>query len=212
LETLAGLSFESISFSLWRNGQKLRVLEGDVLITHEGLSGPGILDASRHIVAGDRVEVDFSGRGRELFREEFTAALMESPRASVRKLAAETGLPRRMAERLCELARIDSATTASTLRREEREGLLALATAFPLVVASLGGWDRAMVTAGGVERSEVDPGTMESRLVPGLFFAGELLDIDGDTGGYNLQAAFSTAALAAKAIARKLAVAKPIST
>jgi predicted flavoprotein YhiN len=68
----------------------------------------------------------------------------------------------------------------------------------------LGGFDKAMATAGGVALDEVDPATMESRIAPGLYFAGEVLDYDGDTGGFNLQAAFSTAATAAAAIAARL--------
>jgi hypothetical protein len=72
-----------------------------------------------------------------------------------------------------------------------------LACAQQFQVSSLGSFDMAMVTAGGVDLAQINPGTMESRLVPGLFFAGEVLDMDGDTGGYNLQAAFSTGALAA---------------
>jgi hypothetical protein len=71
------------------------------------------------------------------------------------------------------------------------------------VVDRLGGINEAMVTRGGVSLAEIDPKTMESKLVPGLFFVGEVLDIDGDTGGYNLQAAFSTAALAARRIVER---------
>jgi predicted Rossmann fold flavoprotein len=201
LASLAGLSFEKLGLSLWRGGRKLRDTVGDLLVTHEGLSGPGILDASRYMGPGDLVVVDFCGLGREGLREAFAAKLASAPRALPRNLIAEYGLPKRLAERLCELAGIDPETTASTLRRECRETLVGLASAFPATIEALGGWDKAMVTAGGVDTSEVNPSTMESKLLGGLFFAGEVLDIDGDTGGFNLQAAFSTAALAAKAMA-----------
>ena len=76
---------------------------------------------------------------------------------------------------------------------------------FPLIVDEVGGYDSAMATRGGVALSEVDSKTMESKLVSGLYFVGEVLDVDGDTGGYNLQAAFSTGLLAAKSIRRRLA-------
>jgi predicted flavoprotein YhiN len=82
--------------------------------------------------------------------------------------------------------------------------MIGLATAFPAWVESLGGFDQAMVTAGGVARGEIDRLSMESRIVPGLFFAGEVIDVDGDSGGYNLQAAFSTGALAAAGVAASL--------
>jgi predicted Rossmann fold flavoprotein len=204
LASLAGLSFEQTPMTLRRGGKKLRGFAGDLLITHEGFSGPGILDASRFIEAGDQVEIDFTGLGRESFRESFTAALAEAPRTLVRSLLAGFGLPKRLAERLCELADLGATATSSSLRREARERLVTLTAAFPATVALLGGWDRAMVTAGGVDCAEIYAATMESRLVPGLFFAGEILDVDGDTGGFNLQAAFSTAALAARAMAKRI--------
>jgi predicted flavoprotein YhiN len=75
-----------------------------------------------------------------------------------------------------------------------------MATAFPAEVGALGGFEKAMVTAGGVGLDEVDSGSMASRIVEGLYFAGEILDYDGDTGGYNLQAAFSSADAAARAM------------
>jgi predicted flavoprotein YhiN len=110
-----------------------------------------------------------------------------------------------MAELFCSLASLEEGATCADLRREAREALLRMATAYPAEILALGGFEKAMVTAGGVSLDEVDPATMESRIAPGLYFAGELLDYDGDTGGYNLQAAFSTAATAAKAIAARLA-------
>ena len=85
----------------------------------------------------------------------------------------------------------------------QRKTLVANLLEFPVRVSKLGGFQEAMVTRGGVSLQEIDPKTMESRLVPGLYFAGEIIDIDGDTGGYNLQAAFSTGYLAAKAIGNK---------
>jgi predicted flavoprotein YhiN len=79
-----------------------------------------------------------------------------------------------------------------------------MAAAFPAEIAALGGFDKAMATAGGVSLDEVDPATMESRFSLGLYFAGEVLDYDGDTGGFNLQAAFSTADAAARAMAARI--------
>jgi hypothetical protein len=86
------------------------------------------------------------------------------------------------------------------LSRAKRLALLEFATAFPLEIEALGDFNVAMITCGGVALEEVNPKTMESRLVKGLFFVGEVLDIDGDSGGYDLQAAWSTAALAAEAL------------
>jgi len=121
----------------------------------------------------------------------------------VKTVLADCGLPRSLAELFCRLAGLAETAIAADLKRSDRESLSTLACICPLDVAALGGFEEAMATAGGVELSEVHAKTMESALVPGLFFAGEVLDIDGDSGGYNLQAAFSTGALAAKALAKK---------
>ena len=200
LANLAGLSFKDAGLSLRRGGKRLLSREGDLLITHEGLSGPLILDASRHIEAGDTAELRFIPATLEEFRARLDAALKSSPRRFARTVLAETGLTKNMAERFCDLAGIGPEETAAALPRAKREALCVLACACPFEVARLGSLDTAMATAGGVSLAEVNPGTMESRLAPGLFFAGEVLDIDGDTGGYNLQAAFSTGALAARGV------------
>lgn len=206
LGRLAGLSFPSARFAIRRNGRKLLEARGDLLITHEGLSGPGILDASRGMEPGDILELEFGGKSEEAFRADLLAELANTPVTLVRTALVALGLPRRMAESFIELAGLQPGATCANLRRESREALVRLAAAFPLEIESLGGWDEAMATTGGVDTSEVFPKTMESRLVPGLYFAGEILDIDGDTGGYNLQAAFSTAALAGASAATRAGI------
>jgi predicted Rossmann fold flavoprotein len=204
LADLAGLSFEGLRFALRRGGRRISERRGDVLITHEGLSGPGILDASRDILPGDLVELDFCGRGDEAFRAALLERAAASPRSLVKTALADLGLPRRMAEFFCSASGIGEGETCAELRREGRERLVQMAAAFPAEAESVGGFDKAMVTAGGVSLDEVNPATMESRIAPGLYFAGEILDYDGDTGGFNMQAAFSTAAAAAKAIEERL--------
>jgi predicted Rossmann fold flavoprotein len=204
LGELAGIGFEGLRFALRRGGRKLAEARGDVLITHEGLSGPGILDASRLMAPGDVLELEFVGMGLEAFRADFTRRCAASPRSLVKNALAESGLPKRMAELFCSLALLEEGAACASLRREAREALARMAAAYPAEILALGGYEKAMATAGGVALDEVDPATMESRACPGLYFAGELLDYDGDTGGYNLQAAFSTAAAAAGAMAEAL--------
>jgi hypothetical protein len=201
LARLAGVGFSDLPFALRRAGARPLRARGDVLITHEGFSGPGILDASRSMSPGDELELDFSRSGYEGFREAFMRQASGWPRSLTKNALAEAGIPKRMAELFCELASVRADETCASLRRESREALLRMATAYSARIDSLGGFDKAMVTAGGVALDEVYPAAMESRLVPGLFFAGEILDYDGDTGGYNLQAAFSTGAAAARAMA-----------
>ncbi len=205
LRGLAGLGFEDLPFAIRRGGKRIGRSRGEVLITHEGLSGPGILDASRGLEPGDVLELDFTGIGMEAFRSDLAARVAAAPRALARSALSEAGLSRRLSELICSLAGQDPGARCAELKREGREAMARYASEFPAEIGGLGGFDKAMATAGGVSLDEVDPGSMESRVEEGLFFAGEVLDYDGDTGGYNLQAAFSTAAAAARAVAARLA-------
>jgi len=207
LASVAGLSFTGAGLTVRRDGKKTSSNIGDILITHRGVSGPLVLDASRGIRPGDKLEVRFTDIDLDAFRERFDELLAAAPRRFVKTVLAECGLPRSLGELFCRLAGLTDSAIAADLKRSAREMLCSLACACPLDVAELGNLDEAMATAGGVDLAEVNAKTMESRLVPGLFFAGEVLDVDGDTGGYNLQAAFSTGALAAKALATKTLVA-----
>jgi len=198
---LAGMSFAGLPFSVWREHRKIFDGQGDVLFMHTGLSGPGILDHSRDIRAGDEVRLAFAGSvQREAFTREFQNTISKAPTRSIKTLVAGLGVPERLARRLPELAGIPDECTGAHLTAAGRTRLLDLITACPLVVSALGDLSLAMVTRGGIALEEVNAKTMESKLVPGLFFAGEVLDMDGDTGGFNLQAAFSTGFLAAQGI------------
>ncbi len=213
LSGLSGLSFRDAGLVLRRGGKRVCERSGDLLITHEGLSGPLVLDLSRNIEKGELLEIRFpwegiekgSSQGRATL--EFVAllddAVLRGPRLLVRTALSSGGLPRALSQYLCEKAGLSDEATLASLSRASRRELARLVTAFPLTVSALGGAETAMVTAGGVDLRSVDSATMESRLVSGLFFAGEILDYDGDTGGYNLHAAFATGALAAAAILGK---------
>ena len=201
---LAGISFPNVTISLARAGQKRRQLSGDVLLTHAGLSGPGILDFSRHIRPGDTIRISFlPGIDYQKLKETLLDRIAASGRVPVRTALKVYRLPERFLNRLLTLAGLDPDLTGAHLSSKNRAALIEVLTGCPFVVSRLGEIHEAMVTRGGVARTEVNPKTMESRLVPGLFFVGEVLDIDGDTGGYNLQAAFSTAALAARRIVKR---------
>jgi hypothetical protein len=209
LADLAGVSFEGAGLSVRRSGERIfppgkhRLARGDLLITHRGFSGPLILDASRDVRLGDDIEIDFTGTDAEGCRKALSDAIARAPKALVATALADCDLPRRLPRRLAAAIAAASGaegSTCATLRREARDKAVALACAWPFRVSSLGSWDEAMATAGGVSLDEVDRRTMESKLVPGLYFAGEVLDVDGPTGGYNIQAAFSTGTLAADAL------------
>ena len=202
---LAGISLPGARVSIFR-GRKVKEGAGDVLFTHDGLSGPGILDLSRYIRAGDMLRVSFSGERR---REEMDDWLIErsqkdGPR-NLRSVLAEMEIPARLVSRVLEVLLIPQDLKCASMTRGMRTDLADRLAGFPFVVEEVGGFDSAMATRGGVSLPEVDPKTMESRLVSGLYFAGEVLDVDGDSGGYNLQAAFSTGALAGRSIRKRLA-------
>lgn len=201
LSDLAGLSFRDAGLTIRRDGEKPLHRTGDLLITHTGLSGPLILDASAIMRPGEKIEVRFAPRGADEFRAALDAALKANPRRLARGILAELDLPRAMAERFCDLAGLAPDRTAADLPRSARDALCRFACAHPFTIDRLGDFDTAMATAGGVDLSEIRAATMESRIEPGLFFAGEVVDVVGTTGGYNLQAAFSTARLAALAMA-----------
>jgi predicted Rossmann fold flavoprotein len=202
---LMGISFEQMRFSVWREGKKIADHTGDVLFTHLGLSGPGILDASRGIRPGDVIRLSFAGA---MQREEFAADLArratENPGWQVGTILAKYPIPERLNRNLLKISGIPDDLKCAHFSATRRATLVTNCTAFPLTVAALGDYKIAMATRGGVALEGVNARTMESKIVSGLFFAGEVLDIDGDTGGYNLQAAFSTGYLAAQGIRKRI--------
>jgi predicted Rossmann fold flavoprotein len=201
---LSGISFERMQFSVWRAGKKLADHTGDVLFTHLGLSGPGILDASRDIHPDDVIKLSFVGN---LKREEFVADLTkraeENRSWQISTILAAYPIPERLNRKLLNLSGIPDDLKCNHFSAEQRSRLITNCTQFPLTVEAPGGFSVAMVTRGGVALDGVNLKTMESKIIPNLYFAGEVLDIDGDTGGYNLQSAFSTGFLAARSIRKK---------
>lgn len=200
----AGVSLRDTQVTLLRQGKALARKKGDVLFTHQGLSGPAVLDFSREVEPGDVLKVALApGLTRGQVEGELVRAAAERGKSAVATVLHEFGLPRRLAHALLAAVDVDPSLQAAELPREIRKLLVeSLVEGHPFPVADLCGWEEAMVTKGGVRLKEVHPQTMESRIVPGLFFAGEILDIDGESGGYNLQAAFSTGFLAGRSAAR----------
>lgn len=205
---LAGLSFPDMNISLYRHA-KIIEHRGDILFTHEGLSGPGILDLSRYIRAEDILKLSFVPDDKRKALEEWLIdRARQDGRRSLLSVLADLShfelpivpLYPRLIKRILEISGIACDLQMAQLTREMRSCLIDQLTGLSLVVSGLCGYNMAMVTRGGVETKEVDSKTMQSRLVKGLYLVGEVLDVDGDTGGYNLQAAFSTGMQAARSI------------
>ncbi len=180
---------------------------GSLLWTHFGISGPVVLDASRHWLAargaGRAIELKASflpGESFEQVEEWLRSTAAERPRLSLGRCLAQR-LPERAALALGRAAGADPATALGQLTRVQRRAVTHALTALPLDVARDRGWDFAEVTAGGVPLDEIDYRTMQSRLVPGLHLIGEMLDCDGRIGGFNFQWAWATGRLAGRAVA-----------
>jgi predicted Rossmann fold flavoprotein len=206
---LRGLSLADVSASVRSSkGLTLQERREAILFTHFGLSGPAILDISRSVTRHDEPEtlqlkLDFFP---ELRREELDEKLQKACRqgraALVSILAGE--LPHRLSECLVAGAQIPLDRLGPDLSRVERNRLIAMLKALSLPIQGTLGFEKAEVTSGGIALDEVDPRTLESRLVPNLYLVGEILDLDGLIGGYNFQAAWSTGWLAGEMAAQDL--------
>ena len=199
---MAGLSLKNVTLTLREEGKKKPVFQelGEMLFTHQGVSGPLVLSASALMrkPAGEyRLFIDMKPA---LDPVQLDARLLrdfsESPNRDLGNVLSSL-LPRAFVLPALEAAELPPDRKVREVTREERRRLGERVKAFPLVPAALGPVEEAVVTAGGVKAFEVDPKTMASRLVPGLYFAGEVLDVDARTGGFNLQIAFATGYAAA---------------
>ena len=204
---LQGLSLKNISVSVWVNGKKSADAFGEMLFTHFGVSGPIILTLSRSIVdalqAGNGVTLsidlkpalDYQKLDLRLLRD-----IQAHGKQQFQTLLKEL-LPRTMIPVCIEQNGIAAEKLVNQISAEERKRLRNWLKDFRLDIIDHRSFMQAIVTAGGVDTREVNPKTMQSRLIGGLYFAGEVLDVDADTGGYNLQAAFSTGWLAGQSAA-----------
>lgn len=198
---LSGISFENINVSLWRENKKINEFTGDFLFTHVNISGPVIINNSRYIEKGDILKINFTSfKNYEEFKVYFDNLILSSGKQNVKTVLSKLQLPKRFIEKILELAEIEENTSCSQLEKVKRKKLAELFSSFPFVVEKLGGSHIAMVTRGGVSTHEINQKTMESKIQHNLYFIGEVIDYDGDTGGFNIQAAFSTGKLAAESI------------
>ena len=174
---------------------------GDMLFTHDGLSGPVILNNSRVIRKGDILKASLLPcSNKEELKKDLTDLFTNNPKKQLYTLLKSEGIIAHLAEQLLHSLNLTKEETCANLPKDKRKQLIELLTEYPFTVSGKKGFNAAMVTAGGVALDEVDRKTMGSKLQKGLYFCGEVLDIDGESGGYNLQAAFSTAKLASDAI------------
>ena len=198
---LPGISFSEVQATLYRNNIKITQNIDSILFTHKGLSGPVILNMSRWMEANDSITVNFLyPYSYEDIRDLFAKEIPQRGKEEIITYLRNYKLPKSFCYAICKLATISEHTFCSNLTKKQRVDLVNILTRCEFTVDNLGGFNVAMATAGGIYLKEINPTTMESRKHNGLYFIGEVLDIDGDTGGYNIQAAFSTAHLCSKHI------------
>lgn len=205
VRALQGLSLKNVTLTLSQGKKKLYSDLGEMLFTHLGVSGPLALSASAYLTewAPEDVRLTLDLKPG-LSRQQLDARIQRDVAAAPKKRIGSVlcGLfPSRLADTMARLCGLDTGKPAGTLTREERLRLVETTKALVLPISGVCSLEEAIVTRGGVSVKEIDPSTMESKRVPGLYVAGELLDVDALTGGFNLHIAFATGRAAGRAAA-----------
>lgn len=206
IRKMEGASLNCVDITLLQSGKKKAEIRGDAVVTARGLSGPAILDISRKVrelLRGGAVNLlldlipDVS---TQRLQDEFLRSLNEHPNRLIKNVVTSF-VPPKLSGALLMLAGLEEDRRLNTLSKNDRRDLIGAIKALSLTVKGTQGFERAYVTSGGVSLGEIDHLTMRSRLYKNLYFAGEVIDIDGPSGGYNLQAAWSTGHLAGESAA-----------
>jgi hypothetical protein len=200
-----GLSLRNINAKILKGSKVLYEEFGEMLFTHFGVSGPVLLSASSYVAAQLRKEpltlsIDLKPA---LTEEQLDARILrdfEEVKNKQFKNSLDQLLPAKMIPVIIDRSGIAPEKKVNEVTREERHRIVTAIKNFKLTLTGLRGYNEAIITQGGVSVREVNPSTMESKLVKGLYFAGEVLDLDAVTGGYNLQIAWSTGHLAGSSI------------
>ncbi|MFZ3072064.1 MAG: NAD(P)/FAD-dependent oxidoreductase, partial [Thermodesulfobacteriota bacterium] len=211
VKELEGLSLKDAIISLYKDEKKIDSGQGDALFTANGMSGPAIINMSRsmHKALPGKIslkidlipDLDFKGLDLMLWN------YFQEGANRLFKNSLDKFVPQKLVPIIAKLSEIDLEKKSGLVTKEERKRLVHLLKEFSLEVKGLAGFDKAVITAGGIELSEIEPKTMRSKLVKNLYFAGEILDLDGPTGGYNLQVCWSTGYAAGQAASLKQGVA-----
>ncbi|OGF31502.1 FAD-dependent oxidoreductase [Candidatus Falkowbacteria bacterium RIFOXYA2_FULL_35_8] len=205
VKELEGLSLKNVAIKVFQKNKKQDERFGEAIFTNNGMSGPIILDLSKSIgslLQAGKVElrIDFKPG---LSVAELDARIQRDFKGLINKdfkNSLDDLLPQKLIPVVVKLSNIDKNTKVNSITREERKVLVKLLKEFVLEVDRLDGFEKAIVTKGGVDLREIDPQTMKSKIIENLYFAGEILDLDGPTGGYNLQVCWSTGFVAGNSV------------
>lgn len=202
IQSLQGLSLKNVELTLVNNAKVHYKGFGEMLFTHYGISGPIVLSASR-FVSGRKDLKAVINLKPALTHEELDKRIQRDFQKILNKdfkNSLDELLPQKLIDVIIELSGIDPVKKVNSITKEERRNLVSLIQGLTLTVRGTRQFAEAIITAGGVDTREIDPSTMKSKLVDNLSFAGELIDVDGFTGGFNLQIAFSTGYIAGENI------------
>jgi len=190
LQVLSGTSFKEAKVKI--KGKDVENTD-DLLITHLGFSGPAIIDFSRYIDDNDVLQVSFLNfKNKEVFREDFWSKLKKYQNETIFSVLKKYDLTKKFILKMLNDLSISEKSFCGNINKDNRNNIVDYLRDHEYYVDELFGYDQAMVTAGGIDLKEIDVKTMMSKKVDGLFFAGEVLDVDGNTGGYNIQFALTT--------------------
>ncbi len=206
-KSMQGLSLKNVNLTITdnRNGKSVFSDFGEMMFTHFGITGPLVLSASAHMRDIEKgrytAEIDMKPALDEKTLDE--RIISDLARYNNRDFINSLGslLPQKMIETVVALSGIDGRKKCNSVTKEERKGLVNLLKHMRIPLLRFRPIEEAIITSGGIELKEINPGNMESKLISGLYFAGEIIDTDAYTGGFNLQIAFSTGALAGESAA-----------
>lgn len=210
-QNLQGLSLKNVKIQLKNEENNKKIYDdfGEMLFTHFGVSGPTILSSSAHLLRVKNVDELLKNKKIKLIIDLKPALNIEELDARIRrdfeevknkeyKNSLEKLLPKKMIDTIVNLSKIQPNKKVNEITKEERMRIVELLKKFEVTITGFRPIDEAIVTAGGISTKEINPKTMESKLVKGLYFAGEIIDVDSYTGGFNLQIAYATGFVAGK--------------
>ena len=205
VKNLEGLSFQNCSLDIYKNNKKISFESGDFIFTGHGLSGPAALNLSRVITKEDKtnliIKIDFfPDESSESLDKKFQELIESKSKESIRNILRKL-TQKRLADFILDNRNIEISKKGADLTKLERSEIINFLKNLSLTILDIGGFNEAMITSGGVDLREVNQKTMASKLYSNLYFAGEILDLDGPTGGYNLQIAWTSGYLAGESAA-----------
>ena len=200
VKDLEGLSLENVEISIYQENKKINSRFGEAIFTANGMSGPIIIDMSKEIEKelpnNIRLQIDFKPALDFIKLDKRILRDFEKSPQKLFKNSLNELLPKKLIPVIIKLSEIDPNKKVNTVTKEERRKLLHLLKELSFEIKGLEGFKKAIITTGGIKLDEVDQKTMKSKLIDNLYFAGEILDLDGPTGGYNLQMCWTTGYIA----------------